>query len=335
VFEMSTSDARSDDEVEAPHRCMAGTACRGAKLIEKGEQRAAITEKPDSLCARCRGAISLAFNDITETWLALHMAIGDQTRRSAPKVSGSRTPPINLNTDVDALKMSIVEWLVAAAARVAETLNTDDPHPRNNTDTEHVRVVIACSKLIEPNVDALTAAPADDTMVWLPASETAYPGERKYIDDNGHEHHGVGIVRLTGLQIAHRIVELRRKARSLLAMTAPNDKLSLPCPGCNQCELSRRHILTISGKEVDEIHCGNCALTWPYDRYRQLCLIVVKEDEMERDKLHKQLETERLHRETAEWLLAEMKWHFTLALECRNVSAAEFAAAVLETKAAS
>jgi hypothetical protein len=323
----------TDDE-RPVHRCIAGQGCRRAEVTEGGRQ-AALTDGPDTLCDACRGAVEYAITDMPEIWMLLHGAIGDQSRRAGgQKVKRSRSAPINLNTDVDALKAAIVEWMVAAAAPISEVLNTDDPHPHNNTDAEQFRVVLACTRLLSTHVDDLLATPTDNVSVWLSASETAYPGERYYVDDHGVTHSGTGIQSMDGVDLALKLVQLRSSARSLLALTTPHDKLSVPCPHCNTYELVRTHrtIRTVGGKnrEIDQINCGNCGLDWPYERYRQLCLIWVKEDEMEREKLQKQLDHEKARREMAEWLLAKREWQLSLAAECTNITAADFAATVLE-----
>lgn len=49
---------------------------------------------------------------------------------------------------------------------------------------------------------------------------------------------------------------------------------------------------------------------------------------MEREKLQKQLDTERARRELVEWLLAKREWQLSLALDCSDVSASAFAATV-------
>lgn len=275
-------------------------------------------------------------HDMTETWIALHTAIGDQSRRGSQKVSGSRSAPINLNTDVDALKGAIVEWLVAAAARLAEPLNIDDPRPLNNTDRERARIVVACCRIVVPHIEKLIDLPADDVVVWLPAAETEYPGESvPYTTPAGGKAYRTNtrVSHYTGLQIAHQLTDLRRKARALLAITTPNDKLSLPCPHCNECELVRGHrtINLVNGKtkEVDQIDCSACGLSWRYERYQHLCQIWVKEDEMEREKLQKQLDTEKKRRALAEWLLAKREWQLSLALDCTDVTAADFAKTIL------
>lgn len=337
MFEKSTSDARPLERDHETHRCLAGRACRAADYTEDPEtglitRQGAHTTRPDSLCDSCTHAVEHAIDDMTETWIALHVSLGDQSRRTGQRVAASRNPPINLNTDIDATKAAIVEWLVAAAAPIAEQLNTADPHPRNSSDTQHAAAVLACTRILKPHVAELLALPPDDVTVWLTASETEYPGERKYVDDQGVTHCGTGIRTMNGAEIALQLVELRHRARKLLALTNPHDSLTLPCPSCGQYELVRRHEYRGS-REIDQIDCGACNLSWPYERYRQLCLIWVKEDEMEREKLQKQLDTERKRREMAEWLLAKREWEFSLALDCPDVSAAEFAATVLASTA--
>jgi transcription elongation factor Elf1 len=302
-------------------------------------RQAAVIGQEHGLCDGCRGTVEHTVNDLTETWLALHLAIGDTGRRLNQKVTISRAAPINLNTDADALKVAIVEWVSAAAARVAEQLNIqhDDDRPgveaRNSTDAEAARVMIACTRLLAPNIDRLLEQPHDDVMVWLTGKETQYAGERLYVDDQGISHVGVRVTSMSGAEIGLKLVELRRKARSLLALTATNDKLSFPCPRCNQYELTRTHrqLNTVNGeqREIDEIGCGSCKFNRSYAHYQNLCAIWVKEDEMEREKLQKQLDAEKERREMAEWLLARREWQLGLALDCTDVSAADYAATIL------
>lgn len=321
------------------HRCLAGTGCRGAvsgddPTTGQTVRQAAVIPQEHGLCDACRSNVEHTVNDLTETWLALHMAIGDTGRRLNQKVTISRAAPINLNTDADALKVSIVEWVSAAAARVAEQLNIahDDDHPgveaRNSTDCEAARVMIAATRILGPNVDRLINQPSDDVMVWLTPKETQYPGERKYVDENGLTHIGIRVESMTGAELALKLIDLRRKARSFLALTTPLDKLSLPCPRCNQYELTRKHERR-RNREIDQIDCGACSLNWPYEQYRNLTLIWVRDDEMEREKLQKQLETEKERRELAEWMLAQMEWKLTLGLDCTDVSAAAYVATIL------
>lgn len=312
------------------HRCIRGPRCN-ATTLEDGERRPAATSRPDTVCDTCAESIHLAVADLPDTWLHLHANIGDHNHRTGQRVTTSRSAPININTDIDALKTSIVEWLVIAAARIADHLNTTAPRPANNTDTEHLRVVQAATQLITPHTELLIDLPEDDVVIWR--TDTDYAGESiPHVTNTGHRVYvpNVEVTAQTGLQIALQLHDLRRRARKLLALTSPQDKLSTPCPGCNQIELHRRHEKPADRREIDQIDCGNCGLSWPYERYRHLCLIWVKEDEMEREKLQQQLDEEREKRQLAEWLLAKRNWQLTLGLECPDVPASEFARTILD-----
>jgi hypothetical protein len=316
------------------HRCLAAKHCRGV-TVEDGRRIPAHTEAPDSLCEECARGVQWVIDDMAGIWLALHGAIGDQTRRNGQKVMITRSAPVNLNTDADALKTSIVEWLVGATAPVAALLNIDDPRPRNNSDTEHYRIVTACTRILSAHVDDLLALPADDVVVWTSAADTEHPGERGPVADNGIPT-GQDIIKLSGIQLALQLTDLRHKARKLLNLTNPIEVLSVPCPHCNEYELVRTHRLKYSSggttpraEEIDRIDCRGCGLDWPYSRYHHLCEIFVKEDEMERDKLQKKLDESGRELALTKWLLAKREWQFALALECTDIPASVFAETVL------
>lgn len=318
---------------DAP-RCIAGKTCRDVEHIEdpttgRTLRRAAPTTHPDRLCDACIGNARHAVDNMLTTWHELNNALGEANRQAGQHVSISRAAPIPINTEADALKMAITDWLVAAAARLCEPLNIEqEPRPRNNTDLEHARTITACRRIITPHIDQLAALPPEDVMVWRTPTETQYPGERLYTDENGDTHHGIKITAMSGAELALQLIQTRRKARAFLEDNSPADKLDLPCPRCSEYKLTRRHEHR-NGKQIDEIDCGECGLSWPWEQYRNLTKIWVREDEMEREKLQKQLDTERSRRELAEWLLAKREWQLTLALDCTDVSAAAYAATVL------
>lgn len=319
---------------DTSHRCIAGKHCRDAEHIDdpttgRTLRQPAVTAHPERLCDPCIGAARHAVTDMHATWRQLNDALGEANRDAGARVSTSRAAPIPINTQADALKMSITEWLVVAATRLCEPLNIDqEPRPHNNTDLEHSRVITACTRIIEPHIDHLAALPAEHIVVWRTPAETQYPGERRYTDETGAVHHGIKITPMSGAELALQLTETRRKARAFLEDNSPADKLDLPCPRCTEYKLTRRHEHR-NGKQIDEIDCGACGLSWPWEQYRNLTRIWVREDEMEREKLQKQLDTERSRRELAEWLLAKREWQINLALDCTDVSASAYAATIL------
>jgi transcription elongation factor Elf1 len=331
MFEKSTSDARSDSPDGLAHRCVSGRYCRAGIVVE-GMRVPAITESEAALCKACTTNITRAIGDLADTWVALYAAIGDQSRRNGAKVSGSREAPINLNTDVDAVKSEIVRWLVAAAAPVAESLNIEEPRARNMTDAEQAGTVVACIRILTPHIGTLLALEEVEVADWLPFADTDFPGES--IRYQGTYIPNTAVTAMTGLQIARKLTNLRRQARALLDI--PLERLSVPCPHCNEKELVRSHnqVKTLGGKvkQIDQIDCGNCKLNWPYERYQQLIAIWVREDEMEREKLQAELDALTARCGLAEYLLAEREWQFGLALSCSDIPASVFAQEVLDRK---
>jgi hypothetical protein len=264
----------------------------------------------------CYRAVQRTISELPETWVALHAAIGDRTVRPGQKVSGSRAAPINLNTDVDQIKGLITEWLTCAAARVAEKLGADDPQPRSSADSEHARIVVACCRLIGPNLDKLLESEPEDVLVWLSGRDTKYPGERVYVDGQGVTHQGVRVLLKSGIDIALELVRLQRQARTLLGVTTPRYRLALPCPHCSALTLTRRH-----DANHDEVSCDSCNKMWTHDHYRRLCLLFLddQEDEMRLEEVQKQLEEWKVR----SWLTAEQLFTEAQDAEKRAAEAEE------------
>ncbi|MDP7703200.1 MULTISPECIES: hypothetical protein [unclassified Mycobacterium] len=307
---------------ESRHRCLAGRACRSQAVEEvegKNVELPAITEKPDTLCDSCRRNVHTVITESLTVWDSLHNALGDRAMRgSSERISGTKTPPIPIDVEVDAAKDALAEWLIAAAARVSEYLNTDTPQPKSRIDREQRRIVQACTRLVEPNIDRLLQAPAETVTVWRKTGEST-----TYVDK-------------TGIDIALEIVRCHRVAHAILGDQNTHQSVQLACPNCHTRRCSRTVTHRKNGGVDDFVACAECKSSWTFEIYQFRCRRDAEDMEathMDAEKL-KQFETtiedERTKRTWAEWLLAEMTWKFTLALDCPNVSAADFANAVLE-----
>ena len=304
------------------HRCSAGRGCRNQVVEEvAGEkvEQPAITEKPDTLCDTCRRNVQTVVSESLTVWDSLHDALGDRAMRGgSERISGTKTPPIPIDVEVDAAKESLAEWLIAAAARVSEYLNTDAPQPKSRIDREQRRIVEACVRLVEPNIDRLLEAPADTVTVWRRTGESTI-----LVDKNG-------------IDIALEIVRCHRVAHAILGDLHIHQAVQLPCPNCHTRRCARTVTHRKNGAVDDFIACSECKSSWTFEIYQFRCrrdaedMEATKMDTQERKHFETTVESERSKRLQAEWLLAEMTWKFTLALDCPNVSAADFANAVLE-----
>lgn len=289
---------------EDRHTCLFSNGLCQSGTVEGDVKTPAKTEAPDSLCPPCERLVARSVDELPEMWLRLHTSVGDKAIRRSDKVSGTRVLPVPLNLDVDALKLSIVEWLTAAAAVVAVQLNTADPSPANATDREHGEVVGKCVRLLTPHLDKLLGAPADCVTVWR--------RERVWDKDNLEfwQKDTPAQEDMSGIDIAAKLVRTHKLARSLLGQTNPRYRLSLPCSGCEAPTLFRKIDRQPDGDVMDTVSCDSCGRVTPYKHYEFLATVFVDE------------EKKRLAEEEAE-VNAELE---------RRATAAEQRAAELEAK---
>jgi hypothetical protein len=238
--------------------------------------------------------------------VALSVAIGDKRVGASEKVSGSKSPPIPLNVDVEAAQEAVVWWLQIAAARIAEKLGIDEPEAQSRITTEHARIVEACVRLLRPHVDTLLASPEDSVRVWRRTGESS-----SFVDKSG-------------IDIAAELVRAHRNARRILGATTPRFRLSMPCPACSSPSLFRRVDKTDAGVR-DEVSCDACRVMWTHDHYLRLVSIFVADEQerQEREDMAINLELQQ-RAELAEYLLAEKVWQMSLARDCTDISAADF-----------
>lgn len=307
MFELSTSDARPDTELQAPHRCLAGRNCR---LLEHEEiagelvELPALTEKPDTVCEGCRRHIQTVIDDSLTVWDSLHDALGDAAMRAAQeRVNGTKSPPIPIDVEVDAAKDSLADWLIVAAARVAELLNVEDPQPKSRIDQEQRRIIDACTRLISPHLEQLLESPADTVTVWRKTGEST-----TFVDK-------------TGVDICMEIVRCHRVAHAILGDQHIHQSMQLPCPNCHARRCARTVTTRKSGDIDDLVACGECKSGWTYAIYQFRCrrdaedMEATKMDVKERQQFETDLETERGCREVAEWLAAERLHYLTRIAE--------------------
>jgi hypothetical protein len=291
------------------HNCVwTGGLCSSGTVNEQGEAIPAVSEAPDALCPHCEKHLEKCVSELSEMWLQLAVSVGEKSMRRSDKVSGTRTLQVPINLDIDTLKTEVLEWLVAAAARVSEALNTSDPAPRlrrshvargeehhdsaaTSTDSEHGEVVIRCVRLLLPHLDKLIAAPSDTLMVW----------RRKYESDESGEWYKDTLTAedMSGAEIAGKLARAHKTGQRILGHTNSKIKQKLVCPLCLEETLFRTVRATTSGRVVDEVHCETCDMTRSHEHYETMCKVSVNAIKEERV-----TEEERL----VAWFAAEELW---------------------------
>jgi hypothetical protein len=186
------------------------------------------------------------------------------------RVSGSRTPPIPMVLNVEALMREVVHVVCSWAevvGHVANLSSTDGPRRAGTALSE-------ASKALAIHVDALLALGS-----W---SVTRYMDIHKAADLPAdtigwvHPHAGYveAIVDLDGPAAALELLDLHAKCRSVLGLTKKREILTIPCHGCGHAALHREE--TSQGME-DGATCGNCRTEYTGDQWKLLRDIVYGE----------------------------------------------------------
>lgn len=189
MFERSTSDARQEP---ATHRCIAGNQCR-AKIVENDERVPAYTEQSGVLCDGCHAHHSNSVHRLLRDYAMLRVTLGERHTTAGAAVSSTPSPGIVIDSTSDRLMTEITEWACYAADVVADQLDIDRPRGdrklASHINTEDGRRIdlepdslahqtweatrppegtriTAYIRLVEHNLDALAAAPAQDVQIW-------------------------------------------------------------------------------------------------------------------------------------------------------------------------
>lgn len=261
------------------HRCAAGGGC-GSKTAEDGKQVAAQTDAPYALCVGCVRILERVLGELPEMWVALELALGDKHTGSDEHVSGTRQPPIPISVATAAVMDSLVEWISAGAARVAEVLNTNDPSPGSRTTAEHGRAVVEGCRLLRSNLSRLLDSEADAVNVWLGPKETGRPGEQ-WTDSLGTRR-GMKLVDMTGIELGLEIQRQHKLARMILGHTQPRERQALPCPLCSSITVYRT-VRTIRNKVYDDVNCEVCGKGGTYDWFQRMVGVALHHIEEEQE----------------------------------------------------
>ncbi|OCB09250.1 hypothetical protein A5717_26100 [Mycolicibacterium porcinum] len=303
-------------------RCIAGPWCRSAETIN-GVRHGVITGEQDTLCEPCNTYIAGCCHQLPADYEQLSAALGERRTSTTEFVRTSSTPAIPISTAKEALMVDIVDVLDRASAVVSEAIEADQPDALRNLpkarrrgefiDAEAGSIadnttasvqpaamqrIRAWVAIVEPNVDELVAAPAQEHMLWtkpkrcdthtvavlaaenaVQAAQTARDKLRASADldaarraaslcddcggwdQNGQAaHHAL----MTGLDIAKSIVDVHNRVRAELGKTKLRHKYEMPCPRC------WHSVGRDDGSSI--ITCDNpeCSASWTEREYKLL-----------------------------------------------------------------
>lgn len=347
------------------HRCIAGPACRNAERID-GQRHGALTADPHTLCDPCTRHIADCARQLPYDYSMLAASLGERSSDTTEFVRSTPTPAMPISAGAEAIMAAICEIADRAAAVVSEALGSEQPDGRRHlpdidirrdvaaklgitpgkrpaaVGTVALRVhddtrpdpydkLLADTRLVEPHIDLLTAAPAEPHLVWarprrcdrhtaLIDSAAALikimpPGRDKQLaqtehaaacraaadcdDCNGWGPNGQAraFTELTGYDIAAQIRDIHHQTRAHLGHTRLRNHFTMPCPAVNAQGIYCGATTVGHDDGSDWVNCTTCGVQWLEDEWDFLSTLI------------KDWEIEVLR-----WLLAEAYWRLdTLA----------------------
>lgn len=279
------------------HLCLAGTQCWGVVVEADKSKTPAQTMAPDTLCDSCMKGLERTLTEIPSTWVSLYQSMGEKQLHIGARVSGSRSLPVNINVDVDRIKVALTSLLVVAGERVHDSCNMTGEPPTllSARDGECARVVDQVCTILKHRLDKLVALPADAVMDWQ---------QRFTEDETGVWYRDTLVPEdKTGVEIALELMRLNKIAKVMLGQTNPRQQQSLPCPLCMSQQVYRVVVRSVSGKVYDEVSCEACGMRRSYDDFQQLAVMAerhITEERAEQMRQQRDREVERLQEQLAE-----------------------------------
>jgi hypothetical protein len=212
--------------------CAQGTWCRGYR-IEGTQRLPALT--PRAFCDPCERHIAQCLDELPEMYHALDGEAGEKSG-TPERVSGSRTPPVPVRLDVDALKREYIAVLASWDERVRDTAGRWHPGTETARHRRDMVAVALCVQTLAVNLAVLLALPA------APMTR-AVRIEDVRDDDTGMVHvaaEWAEVVRdLSGTDAAVEIIALHGRARHILGHFLEREEMGAPCPRCDSLTLVR------------------------------------------------------------------------------------------------
>ena len=212
--------------------CAQGTWCRGYRI--EGTQRVpALT--PRALCDPCERHIAQCLDELPEMYHALDAETGEKSG-TPERVSGSRTPPVPVRLDIDALKREYVAVLASWDERVRDTAGRYFP---GTQAARHRRDMVAVALYVQ------TLAMNLAVLLSLPAAPVTRAVRIEDVEagDTGIVHvsaEWAEVVRdLSGTDAAGEIIALHGRARHILGHFLEREEMGAPCPRCDSLTLVR------------------------------------------------------------------------------------------------
>jgi hypothetical protein len=245
-------------------RCARGEHCSGSVTDDTGAQVAAWADLPLPFCRKDTGAVTRAVLGFPEQFVLLTMALGEKTRVTDDRVSGSRTPPVPVRLDVDALIWDMVLILCSWDERAADREKLTRPATWLSRYRRHQVAIPAAVTTLAPRLrDVLCYPPQAMFRIYGLAAAALLPaGQVTRVNTTGG--YAEALVDMDGAAAGTEFLRLERRCRHALGLTLPPpaDLEGIPCRRCDQLALQ------VAPELEYRSECANCGSLLGPEEYK-------------------------------------------------------------------
>lgn len=265
----------SAPEDRTPYRCARGTRCSNRVRVEHAHDCPCVCHGQnamDAVCdidggcgsvqgavvfeggpiinhvGLCEACIRLAIRALGELpldYTELHFLLASgESGITSDVVMGSSDLKVPIRVSIEALQASMVHEAQAWAEPLAEKLYVD----WDNEVIKHCRPGFILQKATSLLANAMTM------FLLLPEQEYRYAMDSDWVTRDG-------------IGGALELMRMHDLVRFAAGKTKLIHELPTPCPRCDRKTMVRHN-------GTDHVTCETCALRWPEDQYKRLCLVM-------------------------------------------------------------
>lgn len=266
------------------HPCARGDRCTAPVICaDSGEPvtTPALTYAP--FCQKDRGKVYRALagpGSLPELWVRLHQELGVKGQ-GGERVTMSRSAPIPLRADIDALLREIRDVLASWDERVRTDQHLSDPDTlAAQSRPDHGRQVAGYCRTLCLQLDNLLGLGADAMGRSFPLHNLEKIPEGARGRTNLIGGYAEVTIELDGAAAGEEILRLKHRVRSVLGETRMVERLDVPCPdpACDLLMLERRQG---SNYEAECGACGRLLTTADYHAWVRLYAATVSTAEVD------------------------------------------------------
>lgn len=258
----STDRTTSRDTVR---RCARAARCTDRALTADGELTPAAADPGLPFCRADIHAITRALTGMTERYVHLHTQIGLKGQGGGVRVTMSKTAPIPIRLDVDALIRHMIVILCSWDERIAAQARLSRPDTLLSRCRRDQKIIPAAVAALSPRVTVLLQLPPET--MWRAVTLRAAADPPAGAVTRLHKHAGWAemLTDLSGADAGLELLDLEHKCRATLGQTLP-PPVALDGVPCRRCELLG---LEVAPEPQYRSVCADCGDLLTPEEYRE------------------------------------------------------------------